>query len=341
MRITKVEAVPVRIPFHPLVRENLIENFRRENSNRTHYATWVVRIWTDEGLVGLGEAPRDPREALGRCVGRAPAEFLHDDSLGGALVAVCDLVAQAAGIPVSRLFSPAPREKVRQIWWSHSFRPALLAAEARRGIALGYAAHKIKARPYEDLVEQMGALSEVVPRDYDVVIDANSSFQNHARTLDVAEALRKHHFVKGFEEPIPSSDLAGYRALHEKLPVRLAVHWEKVDARAFVLGRLCDAFVVEDLLWGKAMLSKIGITDYSQQTLWVENGLYTGISQVFQAHQAAAFAAFEYAISLTHIGEDDLVVEPFTMDRGSYRVPVKPGLGITLDEAALDKYRAA
>jgi len=341
MKITKIEAVPTRIPFHTLVRENMHENFRREGANRTHYTPWVVRLSTDQGLVGLGEAPRDPREALAKVAGRSPSEFLHDDSLGGALIAIYDLVAQAAGIPVSRLFSASPREKVQQIWWSHSLRPALLQAETRRGLALGYTVHKIKARPYEDPVEQMAAVSEVVPRDYSVWLDANSSFKNHARTLAVAEALRKYPFVKGFEEPIPSSDLAGYRALHQKLPVRLAVHWEKVDVRAFLLERLCDAFVVEDFLWGKAMLSKVGLTDYSHQTLWVENGLYTGIGQVFQAHQAAAFPGFEYTISLTHIGEDDLVVEPFTMERGFYQVPSTPGLGVTLDEAALEKYRAA
>ncbi|MBI3695556.1 MAG: mandelate racemase/muconate lactonizing enzyme family protein [Acidobacteria bacterium] len=339
MRITKVEVIPTKIPFNALVRENMLENYRRENVDRPYYSPWVVRMYTDEGLVGLGETNHDARELLKKCVGRSPAEFLHDDSLRGAVTAIYDLVAQAAGVPVSRLFSPSPRARVQQIWWSHCLRPKLLQAEAKRGIALGYTVHKIKARLYEDPVEQMAALADVVPQDYSVCIDANSSFQNPARALSVAEALKKHTFVKGFEEPIPSTDLEGYRTLHGKLPFRLAVHWEAVDTRAFVLERLVDAFVVEDWLWGKAMLTKVGVTDYSRQRLWVENGLFTGISQVFQAHQAAAFPNFEYTISLTHIGEDDLVVEPFTMEKGLYKVPTKPGLGITLDEAALEKYR--
>lgn len=338
MRITKVEVIPTRIPFTELVRENMLENYRRENTNRPHYSPWVVRMHTEEGLVGLGETNHDARELLKKCVGRSPAEFLHDDSLRGSLVAIYDLVAQAAGIPVSRLFSPSPAAQVQQIWWSHCLRPRLLQAETRRGLALGYTVHKIKARHYEDPVEQMSAIADIVPQDYTVWLDANSSFENHARTLAVAKALQKHHFVKGFEEPIPSSDLEGYRVLHQQLPLRLAVHWDKVDTRAFVLERLCDAFVVEDWLWGKAMLTKVGVTDYSRQRLWVENGLFTGISQVFQAHQAAALG-FEYTISLTHIGEDDLVVEPFTTEKGFYRVPTGPGLGVRLDEKALEKYR--
>jgi len=74
----------------------------------------------------------------------------------------------------------------------------------------------------------------------------------------------------------------------------------------------------------------------------VENGLYSGISQVFQAHQCAALVRVEFVISLAQIAEDDIVVEPFTVEKGGfYRIPQKPGLGITLDEKALQKYRIA
>ena len=73
--------------------------------------------------------------------------------------------------------------------------------------------------------------------------------------------------------------------------------------------------------------------------LWVENGINTGISQVFQAHQAAAFPAIEYTISITHTLEDDIMKEPFTMQRGFYKVPTGPGLGATLDDDAVEKYR--
>jgi L-alanine-DL-glutamate epimerase-like enolase superfamily enzyme len=55
---------------------------------------------------------------------------------------------------------------------------------------------------------------------------------------------------------------------------------------------------------------------------------------------AAAAPSVEFTISLTHIGEDDLVVEPFVVeDGGLYKVPTKPGLGVTLDDNALEKYR--
>ena len=36
--------------------------------------------------------------------------------------------------------------------------------------------------------------------------------------------------------------------------------------------------------------------------------------------------------------EDDLVVEPIRIEDGYLRAPVAPGLGITLDEAAIARY---
>ena len=57
---------------------------------------------------------------------------------------------------------------------------------------------------------------------------------------------------------------------------------------------------------------------------------------------AAASTSVEYAISLTHVAEDDLVLEPLTVEKGGFfKVPAKPGLGVTLDEKAAAKYRVA
>jgi L-alanine-DL-glutamate epimerase-like enolase superfamily enzyme len=340
MKITRTEAIGLRIPFAQRVRENMLANYRRENSDRSYYPAWIVKIHTDAGLVGLGEAAQDPRASLAGLTGRSVWELLHDGSRGGAvMIAIYDLAAQAAGVPVARLFSSTPRRTIQQIWWSHSLRPALMQAEAQRALELGYRVHKIKARPYEDPVAQVAAIAEVVPQDYQILVDANGSFATPGKTLAVAEALRRFFQVKGFEQPIAHEDLVGYRQIRRDLPMRLAVHWEGVDARTFILESLCDAFVVEDFLWGPALMNKSALCELSGQTLWVENGLNTGISQVFQAHQAAALPNVEFTISLTHVAEDDIVVEPFVVKGGLYTVPQKPGLGVTLDENAMEKYR--
>jgi L-alanine-DL-glutamate epimerase-like enolase superfamily enzyme len=345
VKIERAEAFLVRIPYDARVRENMLDNYRRENMNRPDYRTWIVRLWGG-GLVAVGEGgqpAQDPRPRLASLQGRSPWEFLHDVSLGPAtLVAMYDLAAQSAGLPVSRLFSPNPRPTIRQIWWSHCLRPKLMQAEARRGLEAGYTIHKTKARPYESPAEQVAAIAEVVPHDYQVLVDANGTFESAEHTLAVAKSLERFFQVKGMEQPIAHENVLGYRRLHAELPMRLAVHWEAVDVPVFVREALVDAFVVEDWLWGPPLMRKNAVCEFSGQKMWVENGLHTGISQAFQAHMAAACPAVEYTISLTHVAEDDLVNEPFTVARGGiYTVPDKPGLGVTLDDKAAARYRLA
>ena len=92
----------------------------------------------------LGSVPK--AEAIcKRLVGRSPWEFLLDDRLGGILMAVYDLIGQAASLPVSKLFAANPKSHIVQTWWSQCFPPGLMASEAKLGYELGYRVHKVKA----------------------------------------------------------------------------------------------------------------------------------------------------------------------------------------------------
>ena len=73
--------------------------------------------------------------------------------------------------------------------------------------------------------------------------------------------------------------------------------------------------------------------------LWIQHGIFTGVAQVLQAHQAAAFPGIEYAVSITHVIQDDLIAESFKMKEGLYEVSAKPGLGVNFDDDAIEKYR--
>ena len=342
MKITRFDIIPVRVPFHPRLRENFIESYRKQNRNQTTYDSTMVRLYSDAGLVGVAEAgfgPAAAREILQKMVGRSPWEFAFDDSLGGILIAAYDLMGQAAGVPVSKLFSASPAEYIVQTWWSHCFRPRLMQAEAKLAAESGYRVHKVKARPWEDPVEHAAVISGVVPPDYRVWFDANSSWGSVGRTLDFARALKKYPIVFGLETPIPSANTEGYRQLRGKLGLRLADHMEGLNALEYIRESILDAFIVGAGRLGRAMLDKGSLGEFFGVRLWVENGINTGISQVFQAHRAAAFPAIEFTISVTHTLEDDMMKEPFQMQGGFYRVPRGPGLGATLDEDALEKYR--
>ena len=137
LKIAKCEVFGLRIPYRASVRENMLRNYQREGADRPDYKTWVVRLTTEAGLEGLGESMVDPRPQSGGVSGRTAFELIHNAAVTPAvMMAVYDLVAQAGGVPVSRLFSPDPKPAVRQIWWSHCFRPdlpRLVSSRSRSG----------------------------------------------------------------------------------------------------------------------------------------------------------------------------------------------------------------
>jgi D-galactarolactone cycloisomerase len=342
MRIARFELMATKVPMYEPVREAWQASYIQQERFEFHYTPVMVKVHTDEGLTGIGNAamPKERAEAiLKRLVGRSPWEFLFDDSLGGLLVPMYDLVGQATGLPVARLLAANPKPRIVQTWWSHCWPPALMAAEARRGQSLGYRVHKVKARPWHDPIEQAAAICEAVSKDFRVWADANAWWGSVGRTRFFVERLAKFSNYFAVESPIPARHLAGYRELKGAVPLLVAEHMP-ADPMPFIREHLVDAFVIGGPL-GRTLVQRALTAELTQIPLWVEHSIEDGINQVFQAHQAAAFPGIQYTISITHVLEDDLMKEPFTMKDGFYELPAKPGLGVSLDEDAIEKYRTS
>jgi hypothetical protein len=55
MRISRYEIIPTHVPWDERVREMAILNWRRENMDMPHSPHTVIKLYTDEGLVDIGE----------------------------------------------------------------------------------------------------------------------------------------------------------------------------------------------------------------------------------------------------------------------------------------------
>ena len=340
LRFSKYEMMPARVPMAERIREAWAESYRLQGRFQTHYDPIFVRLHTDEGVSGIGEsllgAPQT-EAALNKLMGRSPWEFLLDDSIGGILMAVYDVLGKATGLPACRLLSSNPKPRIVQTWWSHCLAPKLMAAEAKLGASLGFRVHKVKARPWQDPIEQAAAMCEVVPKEYRFWADANSSWGAPARALAFMQKLAGFHNYFAVESPIQYRDVAGFRALKGKSSLLVAEHMGQ-EPMVFVREELVQAWVIGGPI-GKTLAQRALMAEVTGIPLWVEYGIVSGLAQVFQAHHAAAYPGIEYTIAIAHCLEDDFMVEPFAMESGYYRVPQKPGLGVTLDEHAVAKYR--
>ncbi|MCC6392320.1 MAG: mandelate racemase/muconate lactonizing enzyme family protein, partial [Bryobacterales bacterium] len=164
MRISRYEMIRTHVPWHERLRDIAILNWRRENMDVPHSPHTIVKLYTDEGLMGIGEGGNEA--VLKSMVGRSPWEFFYNDGLGGSQTAIYDLLGKATGLPVCRLLSPNPKKRIVQAYWSLSYPPDILAREAKLGASQGYRVHKVKIRMWEDPVKQAEAIFASVPSDY-------------------------------------------------------------------------------------------------------------------------------------------------------------------------------
>ena len=339
-RISRYELIRTRVPMDERVRAAWQRSFFRQGRFQPHYEPVIVKLFTDDGLVGIGDsdmAAESASEILESLVGSSPWEHILDDRLGGILIAIYDLIGKATGLPVSKLFAARTKTRIRQTWWSQCFPPELMASEAKRGAVLGFRVHKVKARPWEDPIAQAEAICDVIPRDMQVWVDANGWWGSVGRTLHFCERLSKFHQYFAIESPFARERIDDYRLLKGKTALQVTEHIP-ADPMPFVREGLVDAFVVGKPM-GRTLVQRALMAEETRIPLWVEHSISSGVNQVFQAHQAAAFPGIEYAISVTHVLEDDLMLEPFEMKDGFYEVPREPGLGVSLDMDAIEKYR--
>ncbi|MBL8217046.1 MAG: mandelate racemase/muconate lactonizing enzyme family protein [Bryobacterales bacterium] len=339
-RFTKYEVFPTRIPMVDRVREAWIESYKLQGTFQTHYTPVFIRLYTDDGLTGVGESLVSPAQTdaiAKRLIGKSPIDFWQDDSLQGVLMAVHDVMAQAAGTSIARLLSPAPKPRIEHTWWTHCLPPALMASEAKLAASLGYRVHKVKARPWQDPLEQAAAMCAVVPKEYRIWADANAHWGSPDRALHFIKGLAKHHNYFAVESPVQYRNVDSFRALKGKSPLKIAEHMGE-DPMVFVREGLLQAFVIGGPL-GRTMAKRALMAEVTGVPLWVEYGIQSGISQVYQAHQAAAYPGIEYCITVNNCLEDDFMKETFKVEAGYYTVPTTPGLGVTLDMDAVEKYR--
>jgi L-alanine-DL-glutamate epimerase-like enolase superfamily enzyme len=247
MRITAVEPLLLRLPH--------IDTSRADGTQDT----LLVRIHTDEGLTGVGEADSSPylvRTAIempsSHAVSRGLAELLvGEDPLqvgrlwqrlyqgssyygrsGAALhaisaidVALWDLAGKAAGLPVHALLGGARVDSLRV--YASEVMPEDedgVRRIAERAVAAGYGALKLGWGPLgRDLAHDerlIRAAREVLGRERDLMIDGGQAYT----VKRAAELVRRVEDVGLYwlEEPLWPDDYEGYRRLSDRVDVRIA-----------------------------------------------------------------------------------------------------------------------
>ena len=161
MRITTIETTAVRVP--------LREPLKWTGGIRESASGLIVEIDTDEGLVGVGEAPGPTLPAIQTIIDRELAQFLAGEdplrvewlvhrleeyarnwsglgayAIAGIEMALLDLKGKALGVSVAELLGGYCREAVPVIGYLFIDEPEANAAKAEAFVAAGHRELKLK-----------------------------------------------------------------------------------------------------------------------------------------------------------------------------------------------------
>ena len=321
---------------------------RQQEITRQSVYNWSIlelcKVTTDTGHVGWGETVihytygRVTDDAVARTIGQSPAELMNDDSLGAGLqMALFDVVGKILEIPVHRLLGTKVRDWTPISWWCSHSSPENWAAEAAEAVAQGYTNLKNKPRPWNDIVAQVEAVSKVVPPHFHLDLDPNGSWENAGNAIPLIKKLERYENVAMFETPIPQDDILGNRQIRQAVNRPVAMHFGSPPFVTAVREEVCDGFVIGG---GKSMTMRQGqCAAEVSMPFWLQI-VGNGLTTTWDAHLGSVLTHARWpAISCINMYSHHLLTEPVQVINGHQRVPDKPGLGVEVDEAAVEQYR--
>jgi L-alanine-DL-glutamate epimerase-like enolase superfamily enzyme len=339
-RITEIERTTVQVPFTPRCQ------FWCAREQYNWDISEVLRVKTDvPGLVGYGETMphytwgKVSEESIQKVTGKNPADFLGDDSLGAGLqMAIYDLVGKALEIPVYKLFNlPRVREWCPISWWNVDMSPEDFTAEAQEAVKRGYTSHKIKARPWWDIYHVIETISAGTPDYYHLDLDWNQMLVNQSNAARVLTRLDGYERVALYESPIMQRDVEGLRVLREKIKNPIALHFGNPPFPTATQGKVCDGFVIGGGI-GR-VLSEGTLAAAFDKPFFLQI-VGTGITTALSLHLGAVLPMAQWpAVNCMNIYSDDLLSTALEIRGGYAHVPEEPGLGIEVDEEALEKFK--
>jgi len=341
MKVIDVERIVVDVPFTP--RQQKITT----QSVSTVY-NWSIlelcRVTTDTGHVGWGETVihytygRVTDESVDRVIGTPPAELMNDDSLGAGLqMALFDVVGKILDVPVYKLLGSKVRDRVPISWWSIDASPGNWAAEASSAVENGYTSFKNKPRPWWDIVHQVETIAELVPADFKLDLDPNGSLRDAETAIPVLSKLSEYDNVAMFESPIPQSDIHGNQQIRQAIDRPIAMHFGSPDYLTGIKNEVCDGYVIGG---GKSTVIRQGLLSAeAKKPFWLQL-VGNGLTTTWAAHLGAVLTHATWpAITCVNLYSHHLLKQPIVVTNGTHTAPDAPGLGVEVDEEAVDKYR--
>lgn len=358
MKIERLDCWPVRVAYRHDERSALV--------SRGGVSDVIVKLTTDDGLVGWGECTRAADvpgiEAAVRAmaplvVGRDPwrREAIHADirigggwqfqamtanfAYAGIDMALWDLCGRSIARPLVDLLGGRVRDSVDYFYYLHWDTPEKVAAQGSAGRAAGYRVFYLKVGVDEAAEEAMLiALRAAVGPEGLIRIDANQAWS----VADAVRILRRWHELVGIdfaEAPVPIHPESLMLEVKARQPVALCVNeglWTVQDAVRVIESR-CGDYLCFSPYWVGSITEFMWLCRLAAHHGWLickhthgELGLAAAAGQHLMLAVPNATIGHQQT---AQVMAEDILSTPLPIADSPGWGPIDgPGLGVAIDE---------
>jgi L-alanine-DL-glutamate epimerase-like enolase superfamily enzyme len=383
LKIKEITAFPVRIPHgdesegkdRPAVidfGDYFVDEQAFTSIYSKHHETTVIKIETDTGIVGWGEAqsPVSPRttqviledlvrplimrrdpfdiEAIwtrnfGAMRERGHPTGFYIDAIGGTDIALWDIVGKATGMPVHKLAGGRYRDKVKLYAGMGGTDPEKVADTAEEHVGYGYQALKLHLLlDAEGVAEIARAVRKRVGPKIMLMCDVHMR-QSVTSATKLGRELEKLDFT-WLESPLVPDDIPGAVALAESLDMAVAIgEWSRTryEMREAFERRAYDIVMHDIARTGITEGHRIGtIADTYSIPVAPHvggGGILSVASTVEYSASCSNFMIMEHSHHANSF-KNAITAENYEPSNGYFEVTDKPGLGIEIDQSLVEKY---
>ncbi len=365
LTITSIEAWPVRAPrTKPMISAGGFSPLRVSDFG-------IVRVRTSDGIDGLGEISMnngrdgaiqtdDVKRLLGPAlVGTNPLDVRSalvtmDRTMDGSEpakaaveMALWDIAGKVAGRPVHDLLGGKIHDRVFIRWGLAFGDPQAGADEIAPWIAKGVRTIKVKiGRPGTGLDEAMvKAVRESVGDQVNVMVDANSGYRTPLQAVQEIQGLEPYR-LQLVEQPIHRKRLADLAFIRQHISTPILAdesmrHW--ADAYDVARAGAADALGIYVCEAGGILpaLNAAAIGEAAGLVVTIGSQCELGIGTAAMAHAAVCMPNLAFESDITgHLRYPvDIINEQLDYRDGAIHPPETPGLGVTLNEQVLERWR--
>ncbi len=367
MKIVDIKTTVVNVPMKPQWLSSL---GIAKGTTRT-----IIKVLTDDGITGLGEAPFDSTKKtideelrpvllgedpfnleliFSKCLPSAGsigsfilAEGTKVIATSGIEIALLDIIGKSIKRPAYDLLGGKYRERIPFVEY---FAPWYEEEQARSSGPKDiqqFCAERIKYFDGKVLegkvgifspkidIEMVRAIRESIGYDINLRIDANMAW-SLSTAIKTIKAMEKYE-LENVEEPTKS--LYSMEKVKEKTSVPLSTH--SLDIPRIVETNAADNIACDFHGAGGILRTKklVAIAEAYDLGFWLRSDGELGISTAAMLHLVASTPYMSYPNqSLIHYLTDDIIKNKFLLQGGCIEVPKKPGLGVEIDEDKVKLY---